>query len=268
MFPKRRIILIVLAIFLLALPNAAFAAPAKAAVDKDLLDQGIVTVDYAIGKNAKAIVRVVKGKVHYDYNLVEGAQYPLQLGDGKYTILIAEAVGGTKYKVVAQEEVVLEMEDANAVFLQTIPPIDWNEETLAVVKAAELTEDLETDEEKLAAIYQYITETIEYDYELAATVEPGYIPNLDEVFEAEKGICYDYAATFAAMARSVGLPTKLVMGYQMDDPDTYHAWNEVYLEETDEWVTIDTTYDAAAVQNGEAAEMIKDAADYTVAKFY
>ncbi|MFC0215350.1 transglutaminase-like domain-containing protein [Paenibacillus chartarius] len=54
-------------------------------------------------------------------------------------------------------------------------------------------------------------------------METGFVPNLDQVFDDSKGICYDYAATFAAMARSAGIPTRLVMGYRSDAPPSFRA---------------------------------------------
>ena len=45
------------------------------------------------------------------------------------------------------------------------------------------------------------------------------------------------------MLRSVGVPTKLVMG-RKNDIKEYHAWNQVYLADNNEWINIDTTYDA------------------------
>ena len=43
-----------------------------------------------------------------------------------------------------------------------------------------------------------------------------------------KGICFDYASLMAALLRSQGIPTKLVVGYS---GDAYHAWISVYLDE-------------------------------------
>ncbi|TXK77836.1 transglutaminase family protein [Paenibacillus sp. N3.4] len=266
MFKKTFVITLLVAFFLMLAPKGTYAA--SSIVDKSSLDKGIFTVNYTVGKDAKAIVRITKENVKFDYNLVKGAQYPLQLGDGSYNVLIAELVSNNKYKVVAQENIDVKMENQNVVFLQSIPLIDWNNETKAVVKAKKLTAAAKSDADKIAAIYSYLTQTFTYDYDKVQTVEAGYTPNLDEIYQASKGICYDYAATFAAMARSQGIPTRLVMGYEVDAPDTYHAWNQVYLQDSKEWVTIDTTYDAVRVQGGQDTPMFKAEADYTITKIY
>ena len=42
--------------------------------------------------------------------------------------------------------------------------------------------------EKVAAIYNYVVRTLSYDYDKAATVQSAYLPNLDAVLRAKKGI--------------------------------------------------------------------------------
>lgn len=81
------------------------------------------------------------------------------------------------------------------------------------------------------------------------------------------GICYDYSSLFGSMLRSLGIPTKLVMG-RKDDIEAYHSWNEVYLEDENKWVTIDTTYDAGMKNNKIIKPMIKDINDFNVEKFF
>jgi transglutaminase-like putative cysteine protease len=57
------------------------------------------------------------------------------------------------------------------------------------------------------------------------------------------------------------------MGYK-NDVNAYHAWNEVYLKDTNEWVTIDTSYDAVKKENGLNYTMIKDNTEYKAEKMY
>ncbi|KQX57751.1 transglutaminase-like domain-containing protein [Paenibacillus sp. Root444D2] len=266
---KKPIIRTIMATFLFALaPQGIIAASNPSVIDKDALNKGIISVHYSNDKNSKVLVRIMRENVKYDYTFVEGDQYPLQLGNGQYKVLIGESIGANKYKVVAQEQIDLEMEDENAVFLQSIPLIDWNDESKAVVEAKQLVGDKEKDIDKIKAIYGYITTHFQYDYEKAQTVADSYIPNLDTVYAESKGICYDFAATFAAMARSEGIPTRLVMGYESHAPDTYHAWNQVFLKESKEWVTIDTTYDAVHIQAGETIDLIKNDSNYQISKIY
>ncbi|MBD0382022.1 transglutaminase domain-containing protein [Paenibacillus sp. WST5] len=262
------ILTLIAAVLLIVAPKGSYAANALSVIDKSLMDKGIITVNYKSAKAAKAIVRIAKDDSKYDYHLVTGAHYPLQLGDGKYSVLVAEAAGNNKYKVVAQDTMYVKLANKEEVFLQSIQLINWDDKTKAVIESKQLTQNDETDMDKIASIYAYVTQNIKYDYEKAQTVEADYIPDLDAVYESEEGICYDYASVFAAMARSEGIPTRLVMGYSAEVPDTYHAWNQVYLQGSDKWVTIDTTYDAVRIQAGEETPMIKDEADYKISKIY
>ena len=66
------------------------------------------------------------------------------------------------------------------------------------------------------------------------------IPNAVEVLKVKKGDCNEHAVLFAAMARSAGIPTKVVLGViYLEGRFYYHAWNEVYVGS---WVPLDSTY--------------------------
>lgn len=110
-----------------------------------------------------------------------------------------------------------------------------------------------------------------YDYQLAATVKSGYLPNVDKVLESKKGICFDYAALMTAMLRSQGIPCKLVIGYA----DTaYHAWINVYIEGTgwisnaiyfdgQNWTLLDPTYASTSHSSPSVLKFIANTNNYT-----
>ena len=50
-------------------------------------------------------------------------------------------------------------------------------------------------------------------------------------------------------------------GYAAYSPDSYHAWNEVYV--SGKWVVIDTTRDAALLDSLTQFNMEKNSSDYT-----
>jgi len=85
-----------------------------------------------------------------------------------------------------------------------------------------------------------------------------YLPDIEKTYLEETGICYDYAALFAAMLRSIGIPTKLVKGYSKENPEVYHAWNEVLINGT--WIVVDTTLDASEPKD--KTQMSKTSSDY------
>ena len=72
-----------------------------------------------------------------------------------------------------------------------------------------------------------MTSNFSYDYDLAANPPTGYLPDVDKVLAARKGICFDYAAVMATLLRSQDIPCKLVVGYA---GKIYHAWIDVYVE--------------------------------------
>lgn len=137
----------------------------------------------------------------------------------------------------------------------------------AIQKAKEITKEANSDKEKATLIYNYITKHIQYDFKKAANVQVGYIPSIDSTLDTSLGMCFDYAVLYAAMMRSVDVPTKMVMGYTKIAPE-YHAWNEVYLGDSDGWVTIDTTYDSPLIRKSIPTPMIKNSNNYRVEKKY
>lgn len=66
------------------------------------------------------------------------------------------------------------------------------------------------------------------------------LPNALDVVKTKKGDCNEHAILFAALTRSVGIPTKVVLGLVfLDDKFYYHAWNEVFLGK---WIAVDPTF--------------------------
>jgi transglutaminase-like putative cysteine protease len=75
---------------------------------------------------------------------------------------------------------------------------------------------------------------------------------IDAFLESRVGYCEQYAGTFAAMARSIGIPARVAVGYTWGEidaanPNRYrvlgrnaHAWPEVYLGEYG-WVAFEPT---------------------------
>lgn len=73
----------------------------------------------------------------------------------------------------------------------------------------------------------------------------------DFFFQSRKGFCEHYASAFTFMARSAGIPARVVMGYQGGEQSSFdeylriyqfdaHAWSEVWLADRG-WVRVDPT---------------------------
>lgn len=230
-------------------------------IDTDQISQGIFTVRYSIGKNDKVKVMVQKDGTSLYYNLASSKDmetFPLQLGEGTYTIAVFENVSENRYRQVLQETLNVSYKSPLVVFLQSVQMINWDEESPAIKKAKELTEGKKYEEEKLKAIYDYIIHNYSYNFD-KTELPYDYLPDIDEMARDKKGICYDFSSLFASMLRSVGIPTKLVKGYG-SKAKGYHAWNEVYVD--GQWKLIDTSYDSQMAQNGQASSMYKDEKGY------
>ena len=122
----------------------------------------------------------------------------------------------------------------------------------------------------LQAVYNYVVQNLTYDYDLADTVDSGYIPDVDSTLKSGKGICFDYAALMTAMLRSSGIPTRLDIGYATN---IYHAWISTYLDEQGwvdnvikfdgkNWTMMDPTF---AAGGGEGIQdFITDSSNYNI----
>lgn len=253
---------------LLLLPAKMLTAKtATSYINTSQLQNGVVAVNYQPSQDQKVKVMVTKGSEKYTYDLNKNGKYPLQLGIGAYTVQVLENTSGNQYKVIETTQVDYKTTDPKAVYTQSIDMINWNQNMKAIQKAKALTANLKTDKEKAAAIYDFVVNHVRYDNNKAIMVEAGYIPSVDQVFDSALGICFDYSVLYGAMMRSIGIPTKMNMGYTTHIKE-YHAWNEVYLKETNEWVIIDTTFDAPSVQQGVKMQMVKNASDYQIEKQY
>lgn len=268
-FPKRIVVAILTAVFLLSIPGTSlktYASETSGFLDESELGNGILTVNFSADKTDSYLVRAIKGDSMYTYAYTNGIRIPLQEGNGTYRIQILAPAGGNNYTLKAEQSVGYKNEDAKAVYLQSNVIVNWSSATKVIKKAEELTEDSTTDSEKVFAIYKYIVENIKYDYKKAATVKSYYIPDVEDVFKTKTGICYDYAVLFASMLRSVGIPAKVVKGTSTDI-EGYHAWNQVYIKETKKWITVDTTADAG-LGKSTADTMAKKASHYSFEKQY
>ncbi|MGI6727897.1 MAG: transglutaminase-like domain-containing protein [Anaerovoracaceae bacterium] len=255
----KKIIVLIIALMLL-MSNFVYASEpySRSQIDSSNSNKGIVTVKYTGDKNKKIKVIVEKDNLKYFYtlhNLKQNENFPLQMGEGNYKVTVLENVGGNRYRPMFSNVFIAKLTEQNQTFLQSVQSIEWNESMNAIIKAKELTQDLNTDEEKVKVLYDYVVKNFKYDFNKINTIPVNYIPDIEEIFKTKTGICYDFSSILAGMLRSVGVPAKLVKGYSKNVVG-YHAWNEVYLNE--KWVILDTSYDSQLNINQNHYKMIKD----------
>lgn len=234
---------------------------------------GKVGIYYNTGTTKKIKLMVVKGTEKYSYNLYNLDRivyFPLQMGNGNYSVKVYENTEGNKYRAVKSKDLKVTLSNPNAVYLQSVQEIDWDEQKKAIKMSQKLIADKEKElgrklkeEEATKVLYQYIIEKIVYDYEKVKTLTTTYLPNIDDTVTKQSGICYDYSSLFAALLRQQGIPTKMIKGYSTFT-DVYHAWNEIYIN--GKWVIVDSTTDAYMHQNKAKYDFEKKLKDYNKAK--
>lgn len=254
-------------------PGTQTASEDNAVIDYSNASEGYISAVYN-GSSAAAKLRVKCGSLQYDHDLSTGGKceyFPL-MGNGDYTVSVYEQFSGKKYALLVSAEFSVTLKSDTGMYLYPNKYVDFDSSSECVKKAAELCAGADGDVEKIAAVFTYITDNVVYDKQLAATVKSGYVPHPDATLSSKKGICYDYASLFAAMCRSQGIPTRLVIGYA--EPDIYHAWNEVYTDETG-WITpelflrnkgyniADATFYAGNTDKEKISEYIADDSNYS-----
>lgn len=260
-------------------PGTETVAEGAAVVDYSNSSDGYISVCWTdSGKRVK--LRLTCGDKVYDHDVTGGGAtdyFPISCGSGSYTVQIYEQTEGNKYRKALEHQIDVNLKSDVSPFLYPNKYVSFTKKSGCVRKAAELCAGKTDEIEKLAAIFQWITDNVTYDRQLAATVQSGYCPDPDKTLGRKTGICFDYASLMAAMARSQDIPTRLVVGYAKDN--IYHAWNEVYTSETG-WITpelllsrrgyniTDATFYAGSSDKEKIAAYISDGGNYSALYYY
>lgn len=239
-------------------------------IDASNASEGYVMVRRS-GGGKRLKVQVKKDGMAYNYDLNGAGAYevfPLQMGDGSYTVRIMENVSGSAYRELFSASFPVKLASGLSPFLYPNQYVRFTASSAAVKKAYALCAGAGTDVEKLKAVYNFLINNIQYDYAKAATVKSGYLPDVDAVLAARKGICFDYSALMAAMLRAEDVPTKLVIG-SADAVAQTHSWNEVYLKGRG-WITVKIQNTAAGwkLMDATFGASRSTAASYTAARVY
>lgn len=250
----------------------------KAVIDYTDTADGYVQAQFTAATQKKLKAQVKGPAITYTYNMTAGKleTFPLSDGNGKYQVTVYENTTGNKYAVVTSVTFDVVLKDEFAPFLHSNQYVDYAAAPNAIAKAAELTAGVTDPLKKVEKVYDYVVKNMTYDKEKAAVVTSGYLPHLDTVLAAKKGICFDYAALMTGMLRSQGVPCKLVVGYA---GSAYHAWISVWTEETGwvdgviyfdghAWHRMDPTFASSGKQSDAIMKYIGDGKNYTAKYLY
>lgn len=228
----------------------------NAIIDISNKQQGYITARKISSDDLKLKLQIIKDDVTYNYDILtsEITAYPLQQGNGSYTIRIMKQVKDDSYIQMLSEPIDVQLENELLPYLYPSQIVSFKPEDPAIQMAFELTKGSKTKIERIYSIYEYVIENITYDDEKAEEVAGKFVlPDINNTMETKRGICFDYAALLTAMLRSQQIPSRLIMGYTEEE---YHSWVEIWLDEEgwvdphvffekEEWSKIDPTYAAA-----------------------
>lgn len=222
----------------------------------DSVDQ---TQDGKIILQGKTSLDLIKVKVEYNSNTyyqdlyIKDGIYQDTLwfteGPGTYDVTFLLSKGQNTYTKGPEIEFFnpLAPSEIDTTGMFTNPEKDIASDDPRIIELAkEITIDCQTDIEKAKAIYTWISLNTQYDYDKYWDIKnnkSGYELGSLTALNHKKGICYDLSALYAALARSLSIETKLIKGNSYNrEFSGYHAWNEVYLNNSSQWIKLDVTY--------------------------
>jgi hypothetical protein len=103
-----------------------------------------------------------------------------------------------------------------------------------ILKAKQIVGNIKSDSLQIGAITNWVYANVEKDYAIS-------LPSAIEVLRVKKGDCNEHSALYTALARSLGIPTKICLGIVYKDGlFYYHAWPAVYMN--GRWLPVDPTF--------------------------
>lgn len=238
-------------------------------IDASHTQNGYLMISYT-GQNPKVKLQITGADdITYTYNLHgDGYEtFPLTAGSGTYQIGIFENIEGTSYATLFTQSIDAQLENEFDPYLYANQYVNFNANSKVVAEAKKISSSAGDDLEVIQNVYNYMISNFTYDYDKAATVQSGYLPDVDEVFEQKTGICFDYAAVMATMLRCERIPTRLEVGYA---GDIYHAWISTYIHDKGwvngiiefdgkDWKLMDPTF---ASTSSDPKDFVTEADDY------
>lgn len=247
-------------------------------LDYSNFQEGYVIVDY-LGNASKVKLQVTgPDNVTYTYDLKsEESVIPLTGGDGDYSFDLCENIVDNRYSKAFSTTLKLSGISEFGPYLYPNQYVWFDKSSKAITLGEELASDCTSDIDVVSNIYNYIINTISYDYDKASNVTSGYISDVDSTLFSREGICLDYAAIMTAMLRSQSIPTRLEVGY-VGREMIYHAWISVYIKDVGwlnglihfdgvNWELMDPTFGASQSEDT-LKNFISDCSNYNIKYIY
>ncbi|MBC7712085.1 MAG: transglutaminase domain-containing protein [Rhizobacter sp.] len=191
------------------------------------------------GNKEQILLPVVNSRVSLTIYLRNGA--------GVYEIQVAESASAEKYGsgyFVKPSVKIENIDKRNMSFLLPSELVQSdNAEIIALAKT--ITAGAVDEMDMIKKIHTYVAQTIKYDYD--SYYDGSYATKaFDAITTLKKltGVCAGYSDLYAALARAVGIRTKVIygIGYMSKTESGDHAWNEVFINNN--WMSVDVTWDS------------------------
>lgn len=143
-------------------------------------------------------------------------------------------------KIVSHSPLVLEIRPSglknstvpSRKYIEPEPMIQSNDSRI-MLKARQIVGNLGDENLIIKTLNLWVFSNIEKDYAIS-------LPSATDVLRVKRGDCNEHSALFTALARSLGIPTKICLGIVYKDGlFYYHAWPAVYS--AGRWQPIDPT---------------------------
>ncbi len=127
-------------------------------------------------------------------------------------------------------------------------------------EANRITAAAATDYDRVRLLQSFFVDSSSFTYDL--NVAQGHsINTIEDFLTVRRGYCEQFASTFAAMARAIGIPSRVAVGFTWGEFDpargeyvvrgeNAHAWPEVYFSGVG-WIVLDPTPGRGPSQNSD-----------------
>lgn len=162
------------------------------------------------------------------------------------SVLLDDRAGrGDTYTLTLSTDPAAGFEPINGEQLQQLLKLPGTLTPAVAQLAREATAEAVTDTERMEQLEAFFRTQFVYDLDIARTASLG----IDQfLFDVRRGYCEQFASSFAVMARTLGVPSRVAIGfvpgrltaagYQVRGQDA-HAWPEVYVD--GRWVAYEPT---------------------------
>jgi hypothetical protein len=198
------------------------AAPEGKKFDVLMMFRVPVEADIPDGAKVNRLKLEISGVNPKEYDLV---------GPGQQVLTASPLVVEIKTPAVPSEPLALPI-TAEAEYLK--PSVSIQSDAPEI--KAKASEAIGTEKDAVAAARKLVS----WVFTVLEKQPTASFPSALDVLKTMKGDCNEHAVLFAALARSIGIPTRTAVGLiYMNRAFYYHAWNEVYLGT---WIPVDATF--------------------------